>query len=88
MASEFQTIALVGRTEDARVLEPMQALAEHLRGSGITVIADARVASSVAADAVEESALAAALTANKIDYQMNAGDGAFYRKIRMEFGIL
>ena len=60
MASEFQTIALVGRTEDARVLEPMQALAEHLRGSGITVIADARVASSVAADAVEESALAAA----------------------------
>ena len=58
MAREFQTIALLGLTDDARVFEPMHALAKHLTKSGVRVIADSRVASSVTADAVDESALA------------------------------
>lgn len=39
MAKEFRRIALVGRHTDARVAEPMQALAAHLTGAGCEVFA-------------------------------------------------
>lgn len=39
MSKEFKTVAVLGRMEDPRVAEPMTALAAHLTGAGIDVIA-------------------------------------------------
>jgi NAD+ kinase len=41
MSSEFNTIAVLGRREDPRVGEPLQALTEHLLAAGITVLGEA-----------------------------------------------
>ena len=39
MPGEFQKVALVGRDDDTRVVEPMTALASHLTEAGIDVVA-------------------------------------------------
>ena len=39
MGKEFSTVALVGRSEDPRVAEPMTALANYLVNAGVSVIA-------------------------------------------------
>ena len=57
MSSEFQIVALVGRLDDSRVSEPMQALADHLTKAGVKVIAETPVANELSATAVEKSAL-------------------------------
>ncbi|MDH4047737.1 MAG: NAD(+) kinase [Gammaproteobacteria bacterium] len=59
MTQPFNTIALVGRFEDERVAEPMEALARFLTKVGKTVIANPGIAREFAARAVEESAIAA-----------------------------
>lgn len=59
MHKEFKTVALLGRVEDPRVAEPMSALAGHLAGAGVTVIAPPRASLPPPVEAVAEAELAA-----------------------------
>ena len=58
MGSEFKTIAVIGRIDDPRVVEPMQALTAHLTKSGVRVLATAEIAEVTGVTAANESALA------------------------------
>lgn len=49
MHSSFRQVALLGRFEDERVGPPMQTLAAHLRGRGLTVRAETQVAGRIGA---------------------------------------
>ena len=57
MNTQFKTIALVGRVDDDRVVQPMRSLAEHLTKAGVSVIADSATADVADAHAVAESDL-------------------------------
>lgn len=59
MNSDIKIVALVGLISDARVSEPMRALAGHLTKAGIEVIADSAIADQLDVAAVVESELAA-----------------------------
>ncbi len=56
--SKFQVVALIGRPDDVRVIEPMQALGAHLTKAGIAVIADVAIAAEISATAANEKDLA------------------------------
>jgi len=58
MSLEFKTIALVGRSDDARVSEPMSMLAEHMSQVGVDVIAVRDVAAEMPARQVSETTIA------------------------------
>jgi NAD+ kinase len=58
MSLEFKTIALVGRSDDARVSEPMSMLAEHMSQVGVDVIAVRDVAAELPARQVSETTIA------------------------------
>jgi NAD+ kinase len=58
MTQPFNTVALVGRHEDARVAEPMAALVKYLTKTGATVIASPGIARVLGARAVDEPDIA------------------------------
>ncbi|MBT8081764.1 MAG: NAD(+)/NADH kinase [Gammaproteobacteria bacterium] len=57
MGTEFKAIALVGRHADARVAEPMQALARHLTAQGCDVYAAATLELELEARRIPEESL-------------------------------
>lgn len=61
MKAEFQTLALVGRIDDPRIAESMQAIAAHATARGATVVVDERLETALAGPVVRlpEAALAA-----------------------------
>ena len=58
MPGEFQKVALVGRDDDTRVVEPMTALASHLTEAGVDVVAVSDMSPHIGVDRV---------SANKLD---------------------
>jgi NAD+ kinase len=58
MTQPFNTVALVGRHEDARVAEPMAVLVSYLARTGVNVIASPGIARVLGARAVEEPDIA------------------------------
>jgi NAD+ kinase len=58
MTKEFNTVAIVGRVEDARVREPTSILAAHLAKSGVQVIAKPGVSFESPVRIVDEAQLA------------------------------
>jgi NAD+ kinase len=59
MGKNFSTVALLGRSEDPRVAEPMGALATHLVDAGIDVIASAAAVLPLPVRTVDETEIAA-----------------------------
>ena len=59
MREEFQKIAVLGRHDDPRVAEPLAALVEHLKNSGVTVAAAAALAPDIDAQRLDDESLAA-----------------------------
>jgi len=55
MARTFTSVALVGRYEDARVAEPIQAIARHLRQAGIVVKAQRALAAELDVAEISQS---------------------------------
>ncbi len=57
MPGEFQKVALVGRDDDARVVEPMTALASHLTEAGVSVVAVSDMSPHIGIDRVSADKL-------------------------------
>lgn len=57
MITEFETVAIVGRANDSRVIEPMRSLAAHLTKRGLKVIADSGVAAILSIASASEADL-------------------------------
>ncbi|MDJ0908355.1 MAG: NAD(+) kinase [Woeseiaceae bacterium] len=57
MPGEFQKVALVGRDDDSRVVEPMTALASHLTEAGVGVVAVSDMSPHIGIDRVSASKL-------------------------------
>lgn len=62
MTQEFQTVALVGRPTDSRVLKPMQRIAGHLTKSGVNVVALPDVAEYLDVPMIQADELSATAT--------------------------
>jgi NAD+ kinase len=58
MGKEFSTVALVGRSDDPRVAEPMTALAKHLGNAGVHVIASPAAGLEPPVQTVDEKEIA------------------------------
>ncbi len=57
MPGEFQKVALVGRDDDSRVVEPMTALAAHLTEAGVGVVAVSDMSPHIGIDRVSAGKL-------------------------------
>ncbi len=57
MPVEFQKVALVGRDDDTRVVEPMTALASHLTEAGVDVVAVSDMSPHIGVDRVSADKL-------------------------------
>ncbi len=57
MPGEFQKVALVGRDDDSRVVEPMTALASHLTEAGVGVVAVSDMSPHIGIDRVSADKL-------------------------------
>ena len=59
MSSAFRNVAIVGRHDDPRVVEPLFLLARHLTEAGVKVFSSADIAIDIPIAQVAESQLAA-----------------------------
>lgn len=78
---EFRTVAILGKSEDARVAEPMNVLAAHLTSAGIEVLISDEESDEIPARQVPESGLASA--ADLII--AIGGDGTMLRAARLAY---
>ena len=59
MSIEFKTVAVVGRSQDLRVAEPMALLAGYLNEAGVRVLTTPDTPAELPADAIDEAEISA-----------------------------